>query len=45
MPGRMTTSRSLRLELSFDPKKQPELTPYDGQGVTIEGMPIGLFGG
>jgi len=29
--------------LTFDPKVQPELKPHDGQAVTIEGMPIGLF--
>src|SRR6185437_16918735 len=29
--------------LTYDAKKQPELKPYDGQGVTLEGMPIGLF--
>lgn len=29
--------------LKFDPKAQPELKPYDNQGVTIEGMPLGVF--
>ncbi|SIO67279.1 Cytochrome c [Singulisphaera sp. GP187] len=29
--------------LTYDPKTTPELTPDDGQGVTIEGMPIGVF--
>ncbi|AGA26197.1 c-type cytochrome [Singulisphaera acidiphila] len=29
--------------LTYDPKTPPELKPYDGQGVTIEGMPIGVF--
>jgi mono/diheme cytochrome c family protein len=29
--------------LTYDAKKQPELKPYDGQGVTLEGMPVGLF--
>jgi cbb3-type cytochrome oxidase cytochrome c subunit/peptidoglycan hydrolase CwlO-like protein len=29
--------------LEYDAKKTPELTPDDGKGVTIEGMPVGVF--
>jgi cbb3-type cytochrome oxidase cytochrome c subunit len=28
-------------DLHFDPKKQPELKPFDGKPLTLEGMPIG----